>query len=322
MTRTTRPRPDPDERDRPAAGKVLRAAALRYAAAGIPVMPLHTPYRGGCTCVAGPGCGSAGKHPHLRHGLHDASTDPATICSWWARWPHANIGLATGTGLDVCDVDTPDALRRLLDLLDVIRPAGPLVRTGHGWHLWYASTGLPSRVGVIPGVDWRGTGGLVVAPPSLHATGRRYRFTQPYTGDSLPHVPPVLARLVTPPAPSAPVGRPEQALSEIGDLATYGLAALTGEISRIRAAPRPSYTGGQRVSGGGRNDALVRAAFRLGQLADAGGLDQQTVWPRLTEAATSVGLSGTEARRTIASGWGAGLRHPRIPRVSKRQLRR
>ncbi|WP_306211079.1 bifunctional DNA primase/polymerase [Actinoplanes sp. RD1] len=311
MTRPTPPGADHDEGARPAARRALRAAALHYAASGIPVMPLHTPYRGGCTCTAGRECGSAGKHPHLRHGLHNASTDPATICSWWARWPHANVGLATGTGLDVCDVDTPDALRRLLDLLDVVRPAGPLVRTGHGWHLWYASTGLSNRVGIIPGVDWRGTGGLVVAPPSLHATGRRYRFTQPYIG-SLPGVPPALRPLVARPR-REPVSRTVHEAPEMGDLASYGLAALAGEISRIRAAPRPAYSGGQRVSAGGRNDALVRAAFRLGQLAEAGSLDQQTVWPQLIEVARAVGLSGAQARRTIASGWRAGLRHPRPP---------
>lgn len=298
------------------------AAALGYAAAGLAVLPLHTPRPAGCTCAAGPQCGSAGKHPWLRHGLHEATVDRTLIRRWWSRWPNANVGLATGDGLDVCDVDTPDALRRLLDLLDVIRPDGPLVRTGHGWHLWYASSGLPNRVGVIPGVDWRGTGGLVVAPPSLHATGRRYRFAQPLEGEPLPDVPEVLARLIRPPAPPAAHAAPDAAVAG-GEPGRYGLAALTGEIHRIQAAPRPAYAGGRRVTGGGRNDALVRAAFRLGQLAvGSGGLDANVVWPRLADAARSVGLGDQEARRTIASGWRAGLRHPRAAATPRRRLQR
>lgn len=318
----TSPSASADRDDGVDPGRLL-AAALGYATVGIAVMPLHTPRPGGCTCTAGRECASAGKHPWLRHGLHDASTDPRHVRAWWGRWPHANIGLATGGVLDVCDVDTPDALRRLLDLLDVIRPGGPLVRTGRGWHLWYASSGLPNRVGVIPGVDWRGTGGLVVAPPSLHATGRRYRFAQPYKGQALPGVPEVLARLVRPPAPPSTLRAAPDTAVPVAEPGRYALAALTGEISRIRAAPRPAYASGQRVTGGGRNQALVRAAFRLGQLAaGSGGLDAHVVWPRLADAATSVGLSDREARRTIASGWRAGLRHPRTPAAAPRRLRR
>jgi hypothetical protein len=322
----TRPR-RPDHRTRADDGgrrARLLDAALEYATSGIAVLPLHTPRPDGCTCAADR-CDSPGKHPRLRHGLHDASADPAQIRRWWTRWPHANIGLATGTRLDVCDIDTPDALRRLLDLLDAVRPPGPLVRTGHGWHLWYASTGLPNRVGLMPGVDWRGTGGLVVAPPSRHATGDLYTFTQPFTGTPLPTVPDVLRRLVIPPAPTSQPATEQGPPWGAGDPGRYGQVALTGEISRIRTAPRPAYHGGQRVAGGGRNDALVKAAFRLGQLA-AGtgdcGLDEHTVWPQLTDAATSVGLPVSEARRTIASGWRAGLRHPRSPAQRVHRLRR
>src|SRR4051794_22772050 len=123
----------------------LRTAALHYATAGIPVMPLHTPHPTlGCSCRDGRDCASPGKHPRLEHGLHDAATDPQLIRTWWRRWPDANVGVATGTVLDVCDVDTTDGLRRVLDILDVVRPAAPLVRTGLGWHIWYASSGLPS----------------------------------------------------------------------------------------------------------------------------------------------------------------------------------
>jgi hypothetical protein len=285
----------------------LLAAALRYAAAGIAVMPLHTPTPNGCTCRQGRECGSPGKHPRLRHGLLDASTDRSLVRTWWTRWPNANIGVATGTVFDVCDVDTNDGLRLILDVLDTIRPPGPLVRTGYGWHLWSAPTGLPSRVAFLPGVDWRGRGGSVVVPPSLHPTGHRYAFTQPWTGrQMLPDCPPPIHELLVQPSAAPPAGS-----VPVADLDRYTRAALDGEIGRILAAPRPIIRHGRRIAAGGRNTALNLAAFRLGQLAAAGGFNAVDVWPRLADAAHAVGLPARESRRTIASGWQAGLRRPR-----------
>ncbi len=280
-----------------------------YAAAGIAVLPLHTPAADGtCSCYLGPECDSAGKHPRLAHGVLDASADVRRVAAWWRRWPHANIGLATGGVLDVCDVDSNAGLRRVLDVLDVVRPAGPVVRTGHGWHLWMAG-GLPSRIGFLPDVDWRGAGGIVVAPPSRHPSGARYEFTQLWTPDvPLPPCPEVLRRLVIP----APVMLVPLVRAEIGDADRYAKAALDGEVRRVLDAPRPLMRGRNRVRAGGRNNALNVAAFRMGQLAaDSGGLDANVVWPRLMDAAVSAGLRPAEAQRTIASGWRAGLRHPR-----------
>ncbi|MEV6527137.1 bifunctional DNA primase/polymerase [Longispora sp. NPDC051575] len=286
-------------------------AAVGYAAAGIPVVPLHTPEQGVCSCRTGPGCPSPGKHPRLRHGLRDASADPGQVAAWWRRWPDANVGLVTGSVLDVCDADTGAGLATVLDVLDVIRPDGPVVRTGQGWHLWFAPSGLPSRVGFVLNVDWRGQGGLVVAPPSVHATGARYTFTQPFRhGLPLPEPPDRLRELVLH-RPAAQVDVWTPAVSGIGDVDAYGLAALDGEVRRVRDAPRPLYRDGRRVRAGGRNDALNIAAFKLGQLSERTGLDRHVVWPALTDAARAAGLGQAEAGRTIASGWRAGLRHPR-----------
>ncbi|WP_051797583.1 bifunctional DNA primase/polymerase [Catenuloplanes japonicus] len=295
----------------------LAAAARWYATAGIPVMPLHHTAAGVCSCTAGPECGSPGKHPRLPHGLHEAATDSHRVRAWWRRWPEANIGLATGGKLDVCDIDTTTGLSTVLDVLDVVRPAGPLVRTGHGWHLWFAADGLPSRISLLPGVDWRGRGGYAVAPPSLHASGRWYTFQQPWNAaEALPECPPALRQLVQPAPPDIV---PPAGSGEVGDVHRYAQAALDGELARIHAAPRPVYSGGRRVTGGGRNNALHLAAFRLGQLAARSGLDQSVVRPQLLGAARNVGLSAAEAERTIASGWHAGLRRPRavVPRAGR-----
>lgn len=278
----------------------LSIAALGYARAGIPVLPIHTPIPGGgCSCPD-LNCASPGKHPRVRRGVHAATTDPDVITAWWARWPTANVGLRTGVLIDVCDIDVPDARRSITALLDRTCARGPLVATGRGWHLWVAATGLGNHAGILDGVDWRGRDGTVVAPPSLHACGVPYRWVRDHH-HPLPTCPPRLLTLLRRPHPPTP-----PTLTTVSAAGPYAAAALTGETQRVLSARPP--TGGMP---GVRNDTLNRSAFRLGQLVAAGLLDEPTVRACLTEAALTVGLPAAEARRTITSGLTAGQRHPR-----------
>lgn len=263
-------------------------AAFFFAAYGIPVLPLHTPCRGGCSCGSAD-CERAGKHPRLRRGLTDASTDPATVAGWWRRWPTANLGLRTGVVMDVADVDTDAGRRALIRVLGGRLPDGPVARTGSGgWHLWFAPTGLGNRVGVLPGVDWRGAGGYVVAPPSRHASGTAYTWLRRPFETPLPVCPPRLRELIAgpPPEPVRPVAHPDQ----------YAAAVLAAAAERVAAAPV-----------GTRNDTLNRAAWSLGRLVGAAMLDEPTVVRALSAAARRSGLSWTETMRTIRSGLRAGL---------------
>jgi hypothetical protein len=275
------------------------AAALAYAAAGIPVLPLHTARPGGrCSCTR-PDCDRPGKHPRwhpqlITAGLHDASTDPARLRRWWRAWPAANVGLRTGAAIDVCDVDTPQSLADLRALLDVDEDAPPLARTGSGgWHLYFAATGAGNRVRVLPGVDWRGSGGYVVAPPSRHATGRRYRWVRPLAGAPPPCPPGLLELLISPPAPLRPV-------APIHHADRYVAVALANEADRVAGAPV-----------GTRNTTLYRAARSLGTLVAAGLLDDREVTELLADAARRAGLGRAEVTRTLRSGLTAGHRHPR-----------
>lgn len=282
-------------------------SALEYAAAGLPVLPLHSPTGSGCSC-RNAGCGSrTGKHPRTRHGLDDASTDPELIRAWWRRWPAANIGLRTGFAADVADVDDESGVTALRPLLAELSGAVPLVRTGSGgWHLYLAATGAGNHgkgPNFLPGVDWRGRRGYVVAPPSLHTSGERYAWIRPLT---LP-VPPVPARLralvVCEPARFRPATAPETPLAvPPGD---YVRAALAREAQAVASCP-PGRRGGQ-----GRNHRLNTAAFNLGQLVGAGVLDESEVISELAEAATRAGLPEPETVRTIASGLKAGKARPR-----------
>lgn len=142
----------------------LVQAALKYAKAGWPVLPLAP----------------RGKVPLCPHGVHDASTDPAQVCAWWTRWPAANVGLAMGRGRLVLDVDGDAGLESLIELQ---REHGEFPATltaqtgGGGMHLVFAS-GVPVRNAVrfCAGLDTRGDGGYIVAAPSVHASGRVYRW--------------------------------------------------------------------------------------------------------------------------------------------------
>jgi hypothetical protein len=268
---------------------MLLTAALAYARHGIPVLPVHTPAENGCSCGR-PGCDRPGKHPRLRRGLTDASTDPRQIEIWWTRWPDANIGLRTGVVMDVADIDSTSGWHGLRHLLGGAMPVGPQVRTGGGgWHLWFQTTGYGNRVRLIPGVDWRGGGGYVVAPPSRHATGGDYRWLIKPNKD-LPRAPRALRGLIDGPAP-APVAPP----TRIVQPDRYAAAALEAEIDRVARA---------RV--GTRNDTLNRAAFALGRLVSAGMLDAWIVRTELDRAARHAGLGSAESKRTIRSGMTAG----------------
>ena len=276
-------------------------AAAVYAALGFPVVPMHTAQPGGgCSC-ADAGCSDVGKHPRLRGWQRLAGSDPAVVGEWWRRWPDASLGLATGRRFDVLDLDGEqgvEALRAVLSIEPREHP-GPVARTGGGgWHLLYAPTGLGNRVGLLAGVDWRGRGGLIVAPPSVHASGRRYRWVRPLTA-ALAEVPAGLRRRLAPPAAqrtTLPPGGPPRTDRRGG----YGEAALTRERAAVATAPA-----------GRRNATLNRAAFNLGQLVAAGLLDADQVQAELLAAALEADQPEAKARATIESGLAGGAAKPR-----------
>lgn len=162
-------------------------AALGYAGRGLFVFPLHgVRADGACTCGRHD-CGSVGKHPRTPNGLKDATTDPGQIRDWWTRWPDANVGIRTGaeSGIVVLDVDAKNGGLDSLDAL--LYEHGPLPRTpgtltgGGGRHILFRHPGHEVRNSASklrPGLDIRGDGGYVVVPPSIHASGARYRWDE------------------------------------------------------------------------------------------------------------------------------------------------
>jgi len=152
-------------------------AALMYAEAGFPVIPLHTPNGVACDCPKGADCSSPAKHPRTLNGLKSASTDPGTIEGWFGkRWQHANVGVVVPNGFVVVDIDGPEGIEAIKQA-GVVMPPTSIAQTGRGWHYLYRTSVLiRPAVGIFEHVDIRGPGSYIVAPPSKHANGKDYRW--------------------------------------------------------------------------------------------------------------------------------------------------
>lgn len=287
------------------------AAALSYAARNWPVFPVAGIVSGHCSCRAGALCDHPAKHPLNRYGLRAATTERGQIANWWREWPWAGVGIRTGapSGLVVVDIDPAHGGLQTID--DLVRsgqlPSATLqtlsVRTGGaGHHLFYQhprvdvpnTTGQLPRLGPAPGLDLRGDGGYIIAPPSAHISGLRYQWE---AGNPEPVPLPTWAG----PAPPAP-RPPAPPIPAVGEsrIAKYAEAALRNETAAVASAAE-----------GQRNHVLNRAAYKLGTLVGAGVLDAGHVETTLNEAATSAGLGPRETVATIRSGLQDGIGNPR-----------
>ena len=163
----------------------LREHALQYAAQGWRVLPVNTVKDGVCSCGT-KSCGSAGKHPRIAKWTEKATNNPDQIEKWWSQWPNSNVGIATGeaSNLFVLDVDGEKGTCSLQNWLLKFdwTPDTMTAITGRGKHFYFLHPGFPvknSAGHIAPGIDIRGEGGFVVAPPSVHMSGTFYRFEQP-----------------------------------------------------------------------------------------------------------------------------------------------
>lgn len=238
---------------------VLLSAALGYAGHGWPVFP----------------CRPDTKVPATAHGCKDATTDPVRIRAWWQKMPAANVAIATGEpGPDVVDVDCKhgapgaESLGRLARA-GLVSGAGSLVRTpSGGCHLYFDGTDQGNGAIAAHGIDFRGRGGYVVAPPSV-VTGSPYLLEDRRTSSASVDWQRIRAFLVPP--------RP---------------------IPRVQPGQRPGvdalarWVAEQPV--GNRNGGLYWAACRALE-SGAGDLAE------LVSAGVSAGLSDVEARRTVES---------------------
>ncbi len=243
----------------------LAAAARRLAAAGVPVFP----------------CEPDGKRPLTGRGFLDATYDIAQVAAWWSRTPGANIGLPTGAAFGVVVVD-----------LDVHGPAGLvdgaglLVRTPTGGaHAYFPATpGTEQRSwqAAGAGVDFRGDGGYIIAPPSrrtIDGTVRSYEIAD-IAAHSVGPVDAARLRDFLDPRPAAP-------------------ARNEGAAATVAADRLASWVAGRGE--GERNRGLFWAACRLAE----NGTPPADTLDALGPPAARAGLSEREIATTVRSAYRA-----------------
>jgi hypothetical protein len=159
-------------------------SAVDLAVRGFWVAPLCWPDNDSkCGCPKAHRGHDIGKAPLTPHGIKDSSIRVADLFNWWKRWPLANLAIdLERSGLLVV---APDSQEWLTECIRRGLPKTPLVaRSGGGaghYHFYYrqpADCRIVFRINIPDKVDIQ-TGGYMVAPPSLHQSGRRYRWV-PY----------------------------------------------------------------------------------------------------------------------------------------------
>lgn len=148
-------------------------AAQDLAARGWPVIPVR----------------AHGKEPLTKNGVKDATTDERTLLHWFERWPDANLGVACGApGPTVLDIDDLAGAQWVLATLK--NSPAPTVATTRGRHIYFR--GLEQSTIALGYGELRGHGSYVVAPPSIHPSGKLYTWLQAPNGE-LPPVPGTIA---------------------------------------------------------------------------------------------------------------------------------
>lgn len=152
--------------------EAARAYAKAYAAHGWPVFPLRPT-----------GDIQARKQPATRNGLHDATTDLSVIDQWWSWHPKSGVGLPTGVKFDVLDIDfdKPGAAQAWLKIKETDLEVHAVVGTPRGLHVYIKPTGKGNgaKLAGSNGIDYRGKGGYVCAPPTTRPDGRYEWLSKP-----------------------------------------------------------------------------------------------------------------------------------------------
>jgi Bifunctional DNA primase/polymerase, N-terminal len=132
-------------------------------------------------------CWPRRKEPAIRDNFRLAAVDETIIRRLWGEQGIYNVAIATGraSGLWVLDIDVDHggkATLRELEARHGALPATVEVITGAARHLYWrwpdgADIRNTQHRDDLPGVDWRGEGGYVLAPPSIHPSGRAYAWS-------------------------------------------------------------------------------------------------------------------------------------------------
>lgn len=166
----------------------LLATALKYRGRGWRIMPLK---RGEGDRIKHPAIDGWSRNCVLRSEIRLGLEE--TIRRWWAgEYAGANIGICAGpdSGIVVLDLDGPEA-EAIIAGFPILM--GPQVQTGKGRHLYFSyptdGSNIPSINGLRPKIDVKASGGYLVAPPSIHPSGRQYAWVEGTEYLPLPEIP-------------------------------------------------------------------------------------------------------------------------------------
>ncbi len=208
---------------------ILLQTALTLASRGLHVFP----------------CKPRDKRPALFNGLKAATTDQNKINGWWGANPQFNIGLACGAQsrvfvIDIDGIDAEGELTKLEQQHDAL-PRSVESLTARGRHIYFQWPDRPVRNSaskIAPGIDVRGNGGYVLAPPSIHPSGKAYCWSVDSADEFAPAPHWLLAKL------AAPASR---------DDTNNGAATAESWRDLVRGG----------VGEGARNDTITRLAGHL-----------------------------------------------------------
>ena len=299
---------------------------------GFAMFPLCGVLDGHGTCGRrGEALDKAGKHPMPGVSPLAATKNPVALDAYIDDQPYCNFGIhAELSDLVVIDIDPriggDKSWAKFCSDYDLPDYVTMTVRTGlvdgtedtFGCHIYFHFEGQESFIDSLgsyglPGVDVKRKG-YVVAPSSMHKSGFVYDFVEgltPWEVGVLP-LPPELDMLLRRtgdskvPASSLPYDGPTISLADLKDsdheTTAYGLAALNGEIDRVRGAAE-----------GSRNLTLFSAGTRLASLVAGGELSYETMHSMLLDAARRNGLDDDEIDLVLTRKDGAFERGAHTP---------
>jgi putative DNA primase/helicase len=216
--------------------------------------------------------------------------------------PQLNVGIITGSasGIMVLDIDGQEGEDFLKN-----RPTLPVtweVKTGKGRHIYFRypkGTRLGNKVRLGPKIDFRGEGGYVVAPPSVHPdTGMPYEWMASPSSTEIADAPEWLLDLLL---------DKESNSSEAHHTTAEPQGMLN--VDELPQDLKKALFDLSFAVEGGRNNQLNKAAFLAGQYI-GGGLNEEAITDMLTNIAHQIGLDEKETAATLKSGLRAGKKDP------------
>lgn len=254
-------------------GMTLAEAAEFYAAKGLKILALA----------------EKDKRPDGRvcpNGFKNATNDLTKVKSAWAQQPHLNIGIVTGkeNGIVVVDIDGNEGKTTWSNLIKqhAYKSQTLKITTGKGCHLYFkypvALSVVKNRVRFVDGIDIRADGGYIVAAPSVHPSGRKYKVARPVD------------------------------FSELEELPDWLLKLILGNNSALEMEPTGVNSAGQKLpmdvenalavlsatKEGSRHNTLIKQANLIAGKCQQKGLDEATVKELILQATLKTGLTEKE----------------------------